>query len=921
MPLTLITGRANAGKSGLLYDPLVAAARRGDEAVLLLPTHPEVVRARAEFSSKAPVGLTVATLESWTQSLWALHGDGRAIVDPFTRDAAVRSVLIDAGPALSASARFTGFARLVADLCARTGGLDLHAGQGDASVRDVVLLVEAYRARVAEWGHVELNEAYVALATNNVQVDAVVSVNRFTDFSAQQLRFLSMLARHTEVRLALTYEESAPATRGLSPLIHRLRTEGATVVHCEGSPPRDELEHVDRALFTGRRVKSTGSVVFGEANGPEAETALIAEHVAGLVEEGIEPGRIAIVFRSFAGRWQAVEAALSAAGIPVDLDVSLPIAGTAYGRAFRNLIAIAGRGAGQRHEMLLFLQGPFSDAAPDAVRRLDRSWRRGRVDDGATLIRDARSVGGSASLLLSLADTVAKAPRDPQRVRRLADALIEARRPEERSESEARLDAAAHHVVCRGIDALSALPDGYELPTFYAALENATVASGSSERRGAVTVTEAHRVRGRRFDAVIVGGMTAEEFSAEHREPLAATLLCRMGQTSGTEERLAERLLFYTIASRPRQRLVLVRQASNSTGEPTRPSVFWDECMDLYRESPDAPVDAPVVSLGLTDPDRSMPTFTERRREARRLAFDGRLAVPAVERGVLAAPVVGPDDELSATELETYLSCPYRWFYDRMIRPRAIDRALDARELGSVTHALISRTYRRLREQGVQRVTPEVYQQYRMALDEEAAALRQEHFALVGLSEELGWAGAVTKVTAMLEQDQEFLSRFRPVHEEWQFGREVNRPFTVAGVPLRGFVDRVDRGPDGVIVTDYKSGKVKGYSSWLSENLLQPVVYALAAAQYTDEPVAAALYRSFADRTVRGFWNRDIAEPESIVKRTDQGDSAAWAELVEWVSGAVSDASDRMRQGHIGRTPSPRSCAYCGARDFCDERV
>lgn len=53
---------------------------------------------------------------------------------------------------------------------------------------------------------------------------------------------------------------------------------------------------------------------------------------------------------------------------------------------------------------------------------------------------------------------------------------------------------------------------------------------------------------------------------------------------------------------------------------------------------------------------------------------------------------------------------------------------------------------------------------------------------------------------------------------------------------LRGIIDRVDEGPNGLAVTDYKSGKSKPKADGIGDNL-QLLLYAHAATQLLGEPV------------------------------------------------------------------------------------
>ena len=275
---------------------------------------------------------------------------------------------------------------------------------------------------------------------------------------------------------------------------------------------------------------------------------------------------------------------------------------------------------------------------------------------------------------------------------------------------EGRLDAAAHRSLLLTIDDIADGATIPELSEVIAALGRATVSTGSSDER-AVQVTEAHRVRGRRFDVVVLMGLTAREFSPERPPSLASVLLRALGDDAHLDERLAERALFYTLVTRARRLLLLSRQATDERGEAVRPSAFWDEVVDLYRdpESPDADQILTVSRLSGSDLAAIAPAFTPGRRMTReRIA--GTVAVS--QRGCLSSPDLImralTDHEYSASEIEAYLACPYRWFVQRALRPAELDTIFDARERGTYAHGLLRAFYDEWHAGGRTRIEPEL---------------------------------------------------------------------------------------------------------------------------------------------------------------------------------------------------------------------
>ncbi|MDP2182251.1 MAG: hypothetical protein Q8K99_06755, partial [Actinomycetota bacterium] len=116
MGLTVVTGRANTGKTGVVYTALEDAAARGQDATLLLPSEPDAERARSELAARLPVGVRIAQVDRYLATVWATHGDGRRIVTP-----AQRAMLLVrcAGGASPGHASLAG--RCVARLAEETG--------------------------------------------------------------------------------------------------------------------------------------------------------------------------------------------------------------------------------------------------------------------------------------------------------------------------------------------------------------------------------------------------------------------------------------------------------------------------------------------------------------------------------------------------------------------------------------------------------------------------------------------------------------------------------------------------------------------------------------------------------------------------------------------------------------------------------
>ena len=251
----------------------------------------------------------------------------------------------------------------------------------------------------------------------------------------------------------------------------------------------------------------------------------------------------------------------------------------------------------------------------------------------------------------------------------------------------------------------------------------------------------------------------------------------------------------------------------------------------------------PVVEAGATlARSRSATSFTR---------FDGN-----VGEGI---DILAEGRHLSPTSIETYATCPRRWFFGHALgvgdvdRPEQVDR-LQARDKGTLAHRILERFVGEAIEAGS---VPAPGEPWGPEGDERLLAIAEEEFAdferrgLTG--HERWWDHDRHEITGVLVETLRRDDRLRadagatPVAVELTFGRDDVAPLAVElddgrTVLLAGQADRVDEVPGGVMVHDYKfasSGPYRGLDRAIDAGgdpvaggrRLQLLAYAEAAAQ------------------------------------------------------------------------------------------
>ncbi|MBI4816978.1 MAG: exodeoxyribonuclease V subunit gamma [Deltaproteobacteria bacterium] len=307
-------------------------------------------------------------------------------------------------------------------------------------------------------------------------------------------------------------------------------------------------------------------------------------------------------------------------------------------------------------------------------------------------------------------------------------------------------------------------------------------------------------------------------------------------------------------------------------------------------------------------------------------AADG-LVEPSSEALQLLAKERAHVRSYSATALQGFTECPYRFFLQAILKVRPREEAvpletLDPRTRGSVYHSVLFRLLSRLQAERAFPLQSEslasVFAVADQVLEEVAAESRDDldpaipavfDQAIESMGQDLrGWLRRV----AEREPD------WAPIHLELafgvdEFGRDHDPKSTrdaveiLDGAKVRGAIDLVELSVGGAVrVTDHKTGRAPSPRPRKigGGKHLQPVLYALAAEKLLGTQVA----------TGRLHYNTERGKFESIVIDVDEAARKSLSTLIERVNASID-------RGFLPAAPDKDACTYCDYAIVCGPGV
>ena len=325
MPLTLVTGPANAAKAGEVLGGL--RSRLDDEPILVVPSFGDVEHAQRELAERGAVfGASVLRFDRLFGEIARRAGHSGRVASDVQRELivedAVRRARLDL---LSKSAAQPGFVRAAARFVAELGRSMVEPARFTRALRDwagdgprrqyaeeVAAIYRGYRAGLDAAGLADPELfAWRALDALRLAPESwgatPLFVYGFDDFDPLQRDALETIAGRcgADVSVSLPFEPGRAAFKAVASAHQELLAAGARE---KALPPLEDhyaaesrapLHHVERHLFeddSGQPCVEAGdAIAFHVAGGQRAEIELVGARLLELLRAGVEPGDIAVV--------------------------------------------------------------------------------------------------------------------------------------------------------------------------------------------------------------------------------------------------------------------------------------------------------------------------------------------------------------------------------------------------------------------------------------------------------------------------------------------------------------------------------------------------------------------------------------------------------------------------------------------------
>ena len=946
MGLLLYKQQTGAFLSNSVKEQLEASLERWGSAQLIVPSSDAVLLVKRQLGAiqELSVGVNVSTFDEWMRDQWKLYGSSDRLLSATLRKVFFQQILdgmsVDELGSLNAG---KGTVELLSKLAPEyLTELDqiMTSGQLSAGQISACKVLERYKALLEEKSYVEGCQCLDYLLQSIPAQGAALIFSRVENLSEARLQFVCKLSQKRDVVFSL-YVPEGPAGYAAEQQLELVGGPGCDCrVDAESAPAAksqeltDLLARVFRAT-EGNEVTPSGAVTFLSPLGQHAEAESISRYISQCAESGCKSFA---VYTSDSQRvWDALSQKLAAKGIAAHYRRSVRIQDSLAGRAFASLVdayvTLSERAELEKnidyqaseHQMgdmswwpprslTDYLISPISGISVERAWMLDKSWRGNRTLY-ATRVLETLSKAAMSSRLCAETIKSLELGRIGSAAQRIIEYLSAEASDEQsgaaQSEEALLQNQESLKVMSKIVSSAQELHEaGLKLtPQTLKSFMNlckdqAVIMPVSNGIKSDIQVliapvSQAHSFEPHMFDTVIFQGMDTLNFGVKASDGALQEFIRHASKTPKVSEFARYQRDFYTalttastsVAFEKVEQKDVFNAVALSEVKACYPKDYAKKTgvargeeevlVNLLPQAsnPDCVVELPTIEPGEIDPKLKNIVVLPRHLTRETLEQELQGLIEVSREGL---PL------LSASQIETYLECPYKWFTQRRIKISQVDTEFAPMQMGTFIHRVLELTHATLLAEALgcdvadvdlavesallqdipgSRITSDNLDHAKQVLDSCFAQVWDEQFNNINrassneliphsIQERKQVENIREELKNLLEFEASHFVGYQPRFFEHRFGREEN-VVEYAGAQFTGSIDRVDVNAHGqALIIDYKhkgTNDLKAYSaklsldSELSKEILprhvQSAIYAQIMrkqlTKYKLEPVAA----------------------------------------------------------------------------------
>lgn len=946
MGLLLYKQQTGAFLSNSVQEQLEASLERWGSAQLIVPSSDTVLLVKRQLGAiqELSIGVNVSTFDEWMRDQWKLYGSSDRLLSTTLRKVFFQQILdgmsADELGSLNAS---KGTVELLSKLAPEyLTELDqiMASGQLSTGQMSACKVLERYKALLEEKLYVEVCQCLDYLLQSIPTQGPALIFSRVEDLSEARLKFVRRLSQKRDVAFSL-YVPEGPAGYASEQQLELVDGPGCNCrVDVEPAPAaksqelNDLLARVFRAK-EGNEVTPSGAVTFLSPLGQHAEAESISRYISQCVESGSKS--FAVYTSNSQKVWDALSQKLAAKGIAAHYKRSVRIQDSLAGRAFASLIdayvTLSERAELEKnidyqasdHQMgdmswwpprtlTDYLISPISGISVERAWMLDKSWRGNRTLY-ATRVLETLSKAAMSSRLCAETIKSLELGRIGSAAQRIIEYLATETSDEQAEvvpfEETSLQKQESLKVMSKIVSSAQELHEAglkltpQTLKSFIELCKDQTVMMPVSNGIQSdiqvliASVSQAHSFEPHTFDTVIFQGMDTLNFGVKASDGALQEFVRHASKTPKVSEFARYQRDFYTalttastsVAFEKVEQKDVFNAVALSEVKACYPKDYAKKTGLVRGEeevlvnllpqasNPERVAELPKIESGEIDPKLKNIVVLPRHLTRETLEQELQGLIEVSREGL---PL------LSASQIETYLECPYKWFTQRRIKISQVDTEFAPMQMGTFIHRVLELTHATLLAEALgcdvaevdlaiepvllqdvvgSRITSDNLDHAKQVLDTCFAQVWDEQFNNVNrassneliphsIQERKQVENIRENLKNLLEFEASHFIGYQPRFFELRFGREEN-VVEYAGAQFTGSIDRVDVNAHGqALIIDYKhkgTNDLKAYSaklsldSELSKEILprhvQSAIYAQIMrkqlTKYELEPVAA----------------------------------------------------------------------------------